>query len=290
MENPQTKFQIGIERLAKTGDDPDMLGAALVSIHGALEDAFRIQLAANSLVPASLRETISDPRQADWKTLLDAMQQYGGLSIGDRRTIWRFNGLRLEFAHGKAFRGQRDDLEAYAAFVEPFLQSGSRPVTTPPYTPPSLASTRPPPVEMLEEPAPRARGAWLVLLALVFALLAGVAYYVLPNIRAPRETAAVARATATVSTSTTPRPTANATPVPPTITPRMATVSGLDGDQLFVREGPSRSAATLDFTLQDGDRVTIVGGPVDADGFTWWNIESEGRRGWCAGAYLLMEQ
>src|SRR5262245_49554384 len=94
VDSPQTKFQIGVERLAKAGDDPDMLGAALMSIHGALEDAFRGQLAANSLVPAPLREAVSDPRQADWKVLLDAMQQYGGLSISDRRTIWRFNGLR----------------------------------------------------------------------------------------------------------------------------------------------------------------------------------------------------
>ena len=65
MENSAaSKLKLGLERLAKAGTDADMLGLALQSIHGALEDGFRAQIAANPQVPESLRTDVLDPKKS----------------------------------------------------------------------------------------------------------------------------------------------------------------------------------------------------------------------------------
>lgn len=34
--------------------------------------------------------------------------------------------------------------------------------------------------------------------------------------------------------------------------------------------------------VPQGDRLLIVGGPVEADGLVWWNVEWQGQNGWMA--------
>jgi hypothetical protein len=78
--------------------------------------------------------------------------------------------------------------------------------------------------------------------------------------------------------------TADATPTP---LPRGATVNAQDGVNL--RQDHTKAAATL-AALGGGTRVTIVGGPIQADGYTWWNVEVDGQRGWCAGEFLTFDR
>lgn len=40
------------------------------------------------------------------------------------------------------------------------------------------------------------------------------------------------------------------------------------------------------FSLAPGTAVDVVAGPVDADGFTWWQVRGPTAEGWCAGQYL----
>jgi hypothetical protein len=40
------------------------------------------------------------------------------------------------------------------------------------------------------------------------------------------------------------------------------------------------------FSLAPGTAVEVVAGPVDADGFTWWQVRGPTAEGWCAGQYL----
>ncbi|MEO7911440.1 MAG: hypothetical protein ABIV47_17485, partial [Roseiflexaceae bacterium] len=117
MDGATEKLELGLQRLAKAGDDADMLGLALQSIHGALEDHFRARLSADSHMPAEQRAAMADPKQTQWRDLLDAMQLFGDLSAPNRELIWRTNALRTKVAHGGRYTGSRADLERYAALA-----------------------------------------------------------------------------------------------------------------------------------------------------------------------------
>jgi hypothetical protein len=55
-----------------------------------------------------------------------------------------------------------------------------------------------------------------------------------------------------------------------------------------VKTSPSTTASSAG-TQQKGNTGTVIGGPVIADGYTWWNINyDKGADGWTAENYLLM--
>ena len=54
----------------------------------------------------------------------------------------------------------------------------------------------------------------------------------------------------------------------------------LEGNNVNLRETTSLNGKILKI-LSHGDRVTIIGGPSDKDGYTWWKILTEdGKEGW----------
>jgi hypothetical protein len=57
--------------------------------------------------------------------------------------------------------------------------------------------------------------------------------------------------------------------------------------ELNVRAAPS-STAEIRFVLAPNTQMDVIGGPVEADGFTWWEISSAGRQGWAAGEFLTV--
>jgi hypothetical protein len=83
----------------------------------------------------------------------------------------------------------------------------------------------------------------------------------------------------------------------PEITPESAAVGGIPwpitpGSEvvvtgaapcLNVREGPALNQAAVD-CIADGTTIVVASGPVDADGYQWWQVD--GRAGWVVGAYL----
>jgi murein DD-endopeptidase MepM/ murein hydrolase activator NlpD len=58
------------------------------------------------------------------------------------------------------------------------------------------------------------------------------------------------------------------------------------GSCLNIREGPGLNHARTDCGWH-GNEMTVVSGPVDADGHLWWQVESPS--GWVAGEYLSLE-
>jgi uncharacterized protein YgiM (DUF1202 family) len=53
-----------------------------------------------------------------------------------------------------------------------------------------------------------------------------------------------------------------------------------------VRADASTSAAVVT-TLNDGDSVTVTGSSKDADGYTWWPVQTaDGKTGWIVQDYL----
>ncbi|MDX6447102.1 MAG: hypothetical protein QOH71_4176 [Blastocatellia bacterium] len=110
-----------MNRLSEAGNNPSLLGSALVSIHGALEDYIRGKLANNSRLSSAQRTSATDKQKTQWMQLLDWTEQYDGLAAIDRQRILRFNGMRQRFAHGEEFTGTRREIEEYAVFVQNFV-------------------------------------------------------------------------------------------------------------------------------------------------------------------------
>ncbi|HEX9370304.1 MAG TPA: SH3 domain-containing protein [Roseiflexaceae bacterium] len=298
MDSATEKLELGLQRLAKAGDDADLLGLALQSIHGALEDHFRARLAADGQVPAEQRAAVLDPKRVQWKELLDMMRLYGDLSTQDAELIWRTNGLRTKVAHGGRYSLTRAEVECYAALVQS-LCGYARPLkpAAPAAAPARPAAEKParPPTSVRQEsasperaraersptaqPRARPRAAWLgVLLALV--LLVGLAAFVVLR------SAAQPLVDAAASTSGAPATAQEAAGAEATPAPHSATVVAPDG--LNLRKDHSRAADRL-VALPNGARVTVVGGPIQADGFTWWKVEVGGQSGWCAGEFLRFD-
>lgn len=132
MSNYSDKVRIGWERLQKAGNDPELLGYALVSFHGALEDYFRDWLAANDALEAETRYKVLDRQATHWQELIDLMQQYGNLNYEAFSRILNSNRLCQEVAHGDRFQGTRTDVEDYGKFVQKLI---ANPYATAPTSP-----------------------------------------------------------------------------------------------------------------------------------------------------------
>ena len=61
------------------------------------------------------------------------------------------------------------------------------------------------------------------------------------------------------------------------------TVVATDG--LNLRADASTAAEVL-MVLPEGASATVVGGPVAADGYTWYPVDTNAGSGWVAGEYL----
>jgi hypothetical protein len=57
------------------------------------------------------------------------------------------------------------------------------------------------------------------------------------------------------------------------------------GLNLRERAGVDQAIPIL-LALQPGTDVTVVEGPVQADGLAWWKVRVANIEGWCAGQYL----
>lgn len=62
------------------------------------------------------------------------------------------------------------------------------------------------------------------------------------------------------------------------------------GDQqLNIRDAPGVTSSSIVFRVTEGIAFTVVGGPQQADGLTWWQIalaDNPARVGWTASNYL----
>ncbi len=132
----------------------------------------------------------------------------------------------------------------------------------------------------------RQRRVWLV----AAIVLACVAIFFFIRGRSPAVTAQVptpAQPLATATRLPTRTPIFPTPTLKPTETPAMlkvgasAQVVNTEGAVLRGRKQPKlKAVATASF--KSGERVRILEGPVDADGFTWWRIEGASGTGWSA--------
>jgi ABC-type Fe2+-enterobactin transport system substrate-binding protein len=111
------KLNKGRNLLNKANNDPDLLGLALTSIHGALEDSCRDRLASPQIKQQHGID-VQNRAEASWQTLLELMGKYGGWSQQDVRYVAKMNALRNKVAHGEDFNNTHQDLAEYLAYVE----------------------------------------------------------------------------------------------------------------------------------------------------------------------------
>lgn len=61
------------------------------------------------------------------------------------------------------------------------------------------------------------------------------------------------------------------------------------GKNLRRRSAPGTSSDVID-SLPPGTQVAVLGGPVEADGYHWWQVRvGDGREGWVAGEELVVK-
>lgn len=128
----------------------------------------------------------------------------------------------------------------------------------------------------------------LLLLAVLVLALGGGAWWLLGRGRTPAEAQTSAAApTAAPTAPPTPRPTLTAAPTAaPTVAPALgigarARIVNLNGAPLRARSAPGLQASVV-ARIPEGSEVTLLDGPAEADGYTWWQVEAEGASGWVA--------
>lgn len=65
-------------------------------------------------------------------------------------------------------------------------------------------------------------------------------------------------------------------------------VTGTSGSGLRMRAEPGTSGEVR-FVAMDAEAFLVIGGPVEQDGYTWWQLEApydKNRTGWSADAFL----
>jgi hypothetical protein len=66
-------------------------------------------------------------------------------------------------------------------------------------------------------------------------------------------------------------------------------VEGTEQEGLRLRSEPSTQGRVV-VTLKEGTTVTVVDGPEEASGYTWWKVQTRGgREGWGAADWLVLK-
>jgi hypothetical protein len=75
----------------------------------------------------------------------------------------------------------------------------------------------------------------------------------------------------------------------------VAAVAFTPGDAVYVSDGPvnlresANETAAIIGKLQTGDHGTILDGPVNASGYSWYQIETAQGTGWVVGSYFARQ-
>ncbi len=293
MGDVDEKLRRGITLVERADGDADLLGAALLALHGAIEEYVHAALLAHPQLSPDERQILAE-RNLGWVPRANLAQKYGLLTREQRQRILEANDVRQAFAHGAPLRWRDADLQRYSQFVaelcgrqallkrergaaarQPPAKHAARPAR--PSAP--ARRQRAQPVSVLDSRFSRILIGLLIVLAL---LLGGVALSRRYNISLARFSRAVG-----ISAQPTAMPTA--TPIPPTLTPTIiqARLIGLGDGPGWLHDTPDFASGTLPIPLREGLIVTLLDQQqADAAGNLWRYVAVGGYEGWCPDTNL----
>ncbi|MFP4439402.1 MAG: SH3 domain-containing protein [Chloroflexaceae bacterium] len=263
---------------------------ALLSLLGSLEDVLRAHLLLHQQTAAT-----------DWFKLLEALcvDAAQPLSRDEVARLYRMHRLRTRIVRGESVTLTYDTIVQYQQFVAELLARYGVVVIPPESVPNSLLPQHFPNLSG-SKPAfwrrYRVHLAPSLMIVLIF-LIGATATVFLQQARS-NQPAAVVPPTMTVNvqiSTTGPDPAA-----PPDVapTPTAPPVDGLTpGRTAFVRPDISGGLALraapssnpdvpIQTYLSGNTAVRVLDGPIEADGYTWWQVRTANQEGWCAGEFL----
>jgi uncharacterized protein YraI len=69
----------------------------------------------------------------------------------------------------------------------------------------------------------------------------------------------------------------------------VALVDTGSNDGLRMRRDPGQAGVVLR-SIRNGERLTVIDGPRDVDGITWWKVLYAGDEGWVASQFIKPAQ
>lgn len=272
----EEKLQRGFALIARSGNDPDLLGMALLAIHGALEAFLRGQLSARQDLTPDERRLV-DLQHVSGAPLVALVQRYLGLGRDQLEILREMNSTRRGLVRGDPLAIDAGEVLAFAHFVE--AQCGQRGALDEALINYRQARAGAAATIANDAGPPRPRGislGWLLLIALgIIAMLALV--------RLGYETVDVNRVMVAVGIAGAPTVTPGPTPTiaPPTPPPRTARVVRLGGAIGWMHQAPQFTSPTLPPRLAEGTEVELLDEQAgDTDGNLWRLVRYNGYDGW----------
>jgi hypothetical protein len=277
----EEKLRRGLTLIERSGGDRDLLGVALLALHGALEAHFRAALSERQDLTADERRLV-DEQAVSGAPLIAMVRRYLGLGREQLALIDEANGYRRSLARGEPFDAPPGAVLNYARFVE--AQCGMRGALDEAlierrHLRAQQAADEPPAADKVPADEPhRGISVWrlLVFAVLIVALLgaARVIYGMVGDVHLVDLLGLAGEPTVT------PSPTAAA--LTPSPQPRLARVVRLGGGPGWLRETASFTSATLPPRISEGQEVVLLDQQAaDTDGNRWQLVSFDGYEGWC---------
>jgi hypothetical protein len=293
MSEIDQRLDRGVEIFRRAGDDSALLGAALLTFHGALEQYIDAELRDRPELSAEDRRLLETGRLG-WPIRAKLAQQVGLLNPEQARQALEATRARIAIARGDMCTWPAGAVEAYGHMVA--TRCGRMElIRWIDQRPERAKKTVARPIPPVWEPDERGRfpiGRMVVTL-LFLATLAAVAWTIYTRLDGARLLGSLgARPASTVAQL--PTDTAELSPPStPTALPtiRTARITGLGGGPGWLHVTASFDSPTRAIRLADGMTVTLRSEQqTDSNGTRWRLIEAGGYEGWCPENNLELDK
>jgi len=283
MSEIDERLDRGVEIFRRAGDDSALLGAALLTFHGALEQCIDAELRDRPEIGAEERRLLEAGRLG-WPARAKLAEQAGLLSQEQAGQAIEATRARIMIARGDICAWPADAVESYGHMVATHCGRMEliRWIDQRPERAKKTAASSILPVWGPEERGrfPSARVAVTLLFLVTLAAVGWTLYTRLDGPRLLRSLGAL------------PAPTAVQLPTapPPLPATRTARVSGLGGGPGWLHVTASFDSPTRAIRLADGTAVTLRDEQqTDSGGTRWRLVEVGGYAGWCPENNLVLE-